>query len=60
VYGEDEVLISIEDLSVIEGKVAPRVLGLVIEWATLHQEELRVVWQQAVNLQPLDKIDPLE
>ncbi|MGH7468093.1 MAG: DUF4160 domain-containing protein [Longimicrobiales bacterium] len=58
-YGDDEVLVSIDDLTVLEGKVPPRVMGLVIEWATLHQDELRVVWQQAVNLEPLSKIDPL-
>ncbi len=43
----------------LEGKVPPRVMGLVIEWAAVHQEELRVVWRQAMNLEPLSKIDPL-
>jgi hypothetical protein len=46
-------------LSVLEGKLSPRVLGLVIEWATLHQDELRTVWQQAIRLEPLNKIEPL-
>jgi hypothetical protein len=37
IYGEQEALIAIENLSVLEGKLSPRVLGLVIEWATLHK-----------------------
>jgi len=44
---------------VLEGKLSPRALGLVIEWATLHQDELRVVWQQAVRLELMNKIEPL-
>jgi hypothetical protein len=59
VYGEQEAVIAIDNLAVLEGKLSPRVLGLVIEWATLHQDELRVVWQQAVRLEPLNKIEPL-
>jgi len=59
VYGEQEALIAIENLSLLEGKLSPRVLGLVVEWATLHQDELRAVWQQAVRFEPLSKIEPL-
>ena len=58
-YGEEEVLISIEDLSVLNGRLSPRALGLVMEWAVLHKDELRAVWKQAANHQPLDKIAPL-
>jgi hypothetical protein len=59
VYGGDEVQISIDELSRLSGSLPPRAMGLVIEWATLHQEELRNVWEQARNLEPLSKIDPL-
>lgn len=58
-YAENEALISIEGLSVIEGELPPRALGLVIEWATRHQEQLRRVWKQAENLEPLSRIEPL-
>jgi hypothetical protein len=34
-YGGDEVLVSIDDLSVLEGKLSPRAMGLVTEWASL-------------------------
>jgi hypothetical protein len=59
IYGEDEAIIAIENLSLLEGKLSPRVMGLVMEWATLHQDELRKVWEQALRLEPLSKIEPL-
>ena len=58
-YGEDECLISIRDLVVIQGKIPSRALGMVIEWAVLHQDELLVNWEKAINLEPLSKIIPL-
>ena len=58
-YGEEECLVHILDLIVIEGSIAPRALTLVVEWATLHQEELIENWQRATNLEPLSKILPL-
>jgi Domain of unknown function (DUF4160) len=39
-YGEDECLVSINDLTVIQGKISFRALGMVIEWATIHQQDL--------------------
>lgn len=60
VYGEYEILIDIEALSVLAGKFPPRALGLVMEWAALHQEELKKAWQKAMNLLPLDKVEPLK
>jgi hypothetical protein len=44
---------------VIEGKLPARALGLVIEWAALHQGELRDAFTRAANSQPPGKIDPL-
>jgi hypothetical protein len=59
IYGDEEVLIAIDGLSVLCGKLTPRAMGLVIEWANLHQDELRRVWAQAMAQQPLDRIEPL-
>jgi hypothetical protein len=59
VYGEHSAKVDIETLSVFEGRLPARALGLVIEWATLHQAELRDAFQRAANLQPPGKIDPL-
>lgn len=58
-YSEDECLIEINSLTVIEGKIPSRALGMVIEWATLHKEELLENWKRAGNLEPLLKILPL-
>ncbi|MCH7760643.1 DUF4160 domain-containing protein [candidate division TA06 bacterium] len=46
-------------LSVFAGSLSPRALGLVIEWATLHQEDLLDDWRKAQGQQPLKKIEPL-
>lgn len=60
VYGEYEILISIETLSILRGYLPPRALGLAMEWAELHQEELKKIWKQAIEHQKLDKIEPLK
>lgn len=58
-YGGDGMIVSIDSLSLIAGKLSPRATGLVMEWATQHQTELQNIWHQARGMQPLDRIDPL-
>jgi hypothetical protein len=60
IYAGREAVIRIADLSVVEGKLPPRALGLVVEWATQRQEELAAVWKQAEAHEELSKIPPLE
>ena len=59
-YGESTAIIDIRTLSLFHGSLPPRVVGLVIEWATLHQQELLDNWEQAKLQEPLHKIAPLE
>ncbi len=59
-YGGDVALIDIRNLSVFSGRLPPRVIGLVIEWASVHQQELFVDWDRARTQQELLKIAPLE
>jgi hypothetical protein len=59
-YDQFQALIDIRQLRIIEGKLPPRVFGLVMEWATLHQNELIENWQLASSYQPLHPIKPLE
>ena len=59
-YGEHEVLIDINTFAVFAGHLPPRALGLVIEWATLHQDELLNDWERAQGQEPLSKIEPLK
>lgn len=59
-YGGQYALIDIRSLAVFAGRLPPRVLGLVIEWANLHQRELWDNWEKARIQQELNKIEPLE
>lgn len=58
-YGEYEALVEIRTLTVFAGHLPPRALGLVIEWATLHRDELLNDWNRAQLQQSLVKIEPL-
>ena len=59
-YGEYEAIISIHSPAIIHGNLPPRALGLVVEWATIHKEELEENWIQAGNFGKLRKIEPLK
>ncbi len=58
-YAEHNCLIDIQRLDVLSGSLPPRVLGLVIEWTALHQQELLRNWDNAIKQQPLQPIQPL-
>jgi hypothetical protein len=57
-YGGDVALIDIRSLAVFSGGLPPRVTGLVIEWATLHQQELLADWDRARAREELQKSAP--
>jgi len=59
-YNKQKAIIDLNNLSILQGKLSPRVLGLVVEWATLHQTELIENWERARNQQPINKIKPLK
>ena len=59
-YNEYKATISINDLALLEGKLPPKVLGLVIEWASMYQKSLMEDWVLAENFEELKKIPPLE
>jgi len=58
-YPEHEVRIAINTMAVITGLLPPRAIGLVAEWATIHQQELQALWERASHLEALHRIDPL-
>jgi hypothetical protein len=58
-YGEFQALINIKDFSVIEGKLPPKALGLVVEWASIHREELLENWELGIEGKTFKKIEPL-
>jgi hypothetical protein len=59
-YADKMALIDIRNLSVFAGNLPPRALGLVIEWATLHRQELLENWERARLQQELQKIASLD
>lgn len=59
-YGEFEALIGIKNFSVMEGELPPKALALIVEWASIHQEELNQNWLLMLKQEPLVKIEPLK
>lgn len=59
-YAEHKAIIDIRNLSMIEGWLPRRALGLVLDWALLHQVELLDNWQLCQNMQNPKPISPLE
>ncbi len=58
-YGENEALITIDDLTILRGALPTRALRLVEEWAREHLEELAADWQRARAGDPILPIEPL-
>ena len=59
-YNEHKASVSIKDLALMGGNLPPKVLGLVIEWASKYQNELLEDWELARMLKELKPIQPLE
>ena len=58
-YNEFRAIISINELRIIDGHLPARILGLVVEWAELHKDELMRDWELVKNTGKIFKIDPL-
>lgn len=58
-YGSNEVIVSINDIEVIEGELPNKQQKMLLGWAALHQEELMENWELARNNQELFPIEPL-
>jgi hypothetical protein len=59
-YAQQHGIIAIDPLEVVAGRLSQRVQSLVIEWAEIHQDELRVDWELARRRAALNPIEPLE
>ena len=59
IYGEFEVTVEMSSQTV-NGNFPKRALAHVLEWASLHREELLETWTLARASRPLPKIEPLE
>jgi hypothetical protein len=60
-YNENEAVISLEDFAVTQGKLPAKALGLVMEWATIHHDELLENWKTLCEIdnKSFKKIEPL-
>jgi Domain of unknown function (DUF4160) len=52
--------VAIETLQIIDGSLPKRALGLVMDWASVHQQELREAFDCAAEFNAPGKIAPLE
>ena len=59
-YSGQKAVVTIESLTLLQGNLSPRVFGMVIEWASLHRDELMANWTLAREQRPLKRIEPLE
>jgi uncharacterized protein DUF4160 len=59
-YQKHEAKIDIEALRIMSGYLPRRALGLVLDWAELHQQELRDNWTLARQHKPINPVKPLE
>ena len=59
-YGAEKATVGVRELTILDGGLSPRALGLVVEWATLHRNELVANWSRAARRVPLAPIAPLE
>lgn len=59
-YAEYTAVVEVETLDVVRGGLPRRALGLVLEWAALQRQELRVDWTLAQAGKQPRPIEPLE
>ena len=58
-YNEFKAVFSIESLGLLRGKLPAKAHGLVVEWAAIHQDELKRSWELAKANKEFDNIEPL-
>lgn len=59
-YAQYKATVDIQLLSITSGELPRRALGLVLDWAELHQQELLEDWQLCMQKQQPNQIDPLK
>ncbi len=58
-YNEFEASVGI-DGELIAGSLPVKQLRMVQAWAAIHEDELYLAWNNAVKMEPFDKIEPLK
>lgn len=60
IYQEDSAEYEINTLTIIRGSLPSRAHAMVLEWASLHREELMDNWKLATEMKEIKKIEPLK
>ncbi len=60
IYAGAEAEFGITPLAVLRGRFPRRALGMVLEWAATHQQELLDNWERLHNDKAPNRIDPLD
>jgi Domain of unknown function (DUF4160) len=60
IHAGNAAVFAIEDLHIVHGDLPRRAVTLILEWARLHQDELRRNWQLCAAKQTPIRIPPLE
>ncbi len=60
IYQEDTAEYDINTLLVIQGSLPSRAHAMVLEWASLHRDELLEDWKLAIEKKEIKKIEPLK
>ncbi len=58
-YNDHRATIDIKTFGILEGKLPAKVLGLTVEWAENHQNELLENWNNLRESGEYHKIEPL-
>lgn len=58
-YNEFKAIFSIETLGITKGKLPAKAHALVVEWASLHNDELKRSWELAKANKEFNNIEPL-
>jgi hypothetical protein len=60
IYGDYEAKVLISPVSLLVGRLPPRVLALIVEWASRHEAELLANWVRCERKEAPVRIPPLE
>ena len=58
-YQKHEAVVSIADGKVLEGRLPPAKMRLLLAWIEIHRDELAADWELAASGQQPYKIEPL-
>ena len=59
-YGSNEVIISINEVELLDGYMPSKQLKMIMGWAVFHQAELLENWELARQRQELFQIEPMK